>query len=439
MGRIVCKFGGSSVADAGQFKKVKAIIESNPKRTIVVPSAPGKRFKDDPKITDLLYLCYEMAQQKVNFDNIFQKIFDRYVEIETELGLSGVMEEHLNKLREELKHKVTRDFVASRGEYLNGLLMAAYLEADFIDPAEYVVITPSGGVDEKTYHILGECFKDETKRYVMPGFYGRDQFGHIKTFSRGGSDISGSIAARAAKAELYENWTDVSGLLMVDPRIVKNPANMDQLTYREIRELSYMGASVFHDEAILPVREAQIPINIRNTNDPSAPGTLITPTFQESQYKIAGIAGKTNFKMITLEKTLMNREVGFGYKVLGVLFSHRISFEHAPTSIDSMSIVLDENQLKDENHLALVLDEIRRAVNPDKITVEDNLAMIAIVGEEFIQTTGLANIGIAALTKENINIRIINMGASEMNVIIGVSNDDYKRAVKCLYDAYLTA
>lgn len=439
MGRIVCKFGGSSVADAGQFKKVKAIIENNPKRTIVVPSAPGKRFKDDPKVTDLLYLCYEMAQQKVGFESIYQQVYDRYTEIEKELGLSNVMEEPLRKLQKELKQKVTRDFVASRGEYLNGLLMAAYLDAEFVDPAEYVIITPSGGVDDKTYQILGECFKDETKRYVMPGFYGRDQFGHIKTFSRGGSDISGSIAARAAKAELYENWTDVSGLLMVDPRIVKNPANMDQLTYREIRELSYMGASVFHDEAILPVREAQIPINIRNTNDPSAPGTLITPTFQESRYKIAGIAGKTNFKMITLEKTLMNREVGFGYKALGVLFSHRISFEHAPTSIDSMSIVLDENQLKDENHLALVLDEIRRAVNPDKITVEDNLAMIAIVGEEFIQTTGLANIGIDALTRENINIRIINMGASEMNIIIGVSNDDYKRAVKCLYEAYLEA
>jgi aspartate kinase len=269
----------------------------------------------------------------------------------------------------------------------------------------------------------------------MPGFYGRDHHGNVKTFSRGGSDISGAIAARAVMAEVYENWTDVSGLLMADPRIVENPCHMDLVTYREIRELSYMGASVFHDEAILPVREAGIPINIKNTNKPQDPGTMIVPKFTDSKYKIAGLAGKKNFSMICLEKSLMNKEVGFGYKVLGALCNHGVSYEHCPSSIDTMSVIIEDKQLdgKDE----VLLEEIRRLVNPDKIELVSDLALIAVVGEELVSTPGMAAAAFDALRDAKINVRIINQGASEMNVIIGVLAADYENALRALYAAFV--
>lgn len=272
MGRIVCKFGGTSVADHNQFRQVKSIVESDPRRLIIVPSAPGKRHKEDPKVTDLLYLCHDTALQNVDFTPVFNQIRDRFIEIERELGIKAGMAAAFEQFKAQIKAGVSRDFMGSRGEYFNGLLMAAYLGAEFVDPEQFVIITPMGVVDPVSYDLLGKRLADERKKYVIPGFYGRDHYGQVKTFSRGGSDISGSIAARAARAELYENWTDVSGLLMADPRIVANPTDMDQITYREIRELSYMGASVFHDEAILPVREARIPINIKNTNKPNDPG-----------------------------------------------------------------------------------------------------------------------------------------------------------------------
>lgn len=437
MARIVCKFGGTSVADAAQFRKVKSIVDADPRRRIVVPSAPGKRHKEDPKVTDLLYLCHEIATQHVDFMPVFEQIRGRYLEIERELGIQAGVASAFEAFLGQIRAGAGRDFMASRGEYFSGLVMAAYLGAEFVDPEQFVVITPAGTVDPVTYEMLGRRLADPAKRYVMPGFYGRDHFGKVKTFSRGGSDISGSIAARAAKADIYENWTDVSGLLMADPRVVDKPAEMDQITYREIRELSYMGASVFHDEAILPVREARIPINIKNTNRPNDPGTFIVPEFTGSQYKVAGVAGKKNFTMITLEKALMNREVGFGYKVLGVLFSQGISFEHAPTSIDSMSIILDERQLADQNQAELVLEELRRAVNPDKIEIVRDLSLVAVVSEEFTTTVGLAAVGIDALRTAGIGVRLINMGASELNMIVGVRNADYERAVKALYQAYV--
>jgi aspartate kinase len=436
MGRIVCKFGGTSVADANQFRKVKAIVEADPRRRIVVPSAPGKRHKQDPKITDLLYLCHDMAAAKTDFSAPFNQIRDRYVELEKELvGRDAGMAAAMEKFRGEVAAGASRDFIASRGEYFSGLVMAAFLGAEFVDPADYVVIDGNGCVESASYPALGKRMNDPKKLYVMPGFYGRDHHGSVKTFSRGGSDISGAVAARAVMAEVYENWTDVSGLLMSDPRVVENPCHMDLVTYREIRELSYMGASVFHDEAILPVREAGIPINIKNTNKPEDPGTMIVPKFTESKYKVAGIAGKKNFSMICIEKSLMNKEVGFGYKVLGVLCNHGVSYEHSPSSIDTMSIIIEDKQIEGRDEV--VLEEIRRLVNPDKIELLGDLALIAVVGEELVATPGMAAVAFDALRDAKVNVRIINMGASEMNLIVGVHEADYETALRALYAAFV--
>ncbi|MEI8079019.1 MAG: aspartate kinase [bacterium] len=437
MGRIVSKFGGTSVADAKQFRKVKAIIDGDPRRRVVVPSAPGKRHQDDPKVTDLLYLCHEMAAAKTEFTTPFEQLRQRFLDIERNLGVAANLAAELATFHREVAAGASRDFIASRGEYFSGLIMAAFLGAEFVDPKDYVVMDADGNVQPPTYAALGQAMADEAKLYVMPGFYGRDLHGKIKTFSRGGSDISGAIAARAVMADLYENWTDVSGLLMADPRLVQHPCHMDQVTYREIRELSYMGASVFHDEAILPVREAKIPINIKNTNHPLEPGTLIVPVFSESKYKIAGIAGKKHFCMINLEKSLMNKEVGFVYNVLGVLARHGISFEHCPTSIDSMSVILEEKRLADKGEI--VLDELRRAVNPDRLELVEDLALIAIVGEDLANTPGMAAKVFSALAGEGVNVRIINQGASELNIIVGVKEDDYEKAVRALYLTFVTA
>jgi len=438
MSRIVCKFGGSSLADASQFRKVRAIIEADPRRSVIVPSAPGKRVSTDAKLTDLLYLCQDSAQVGTDFSVPFGLVQSRYLEIESELGVKAGMAAHLDRLKGELNKRVTRDYVASRGEYLNGLLLAAYLGAEFVDPKDCVVIAANGSVEPDTYRLLGERLSDEQKRYVMPGFYGRDGKGRVKTFSRGGSDISGAIAARAARAELYENWTDVSGLLMTDPRIVKDPKPMAEVTYAEIRELSYMGASVLHDEAILPVREVGIPICIKNTNAPDHPGTRIvsklSPEIDKST-EIAGIAGKKNFAMISVEKNLMNKEVGFVYRLLGILERHRVSFEHCPSSIDSMSVIVDASQLEDK--IETVLNEIRETLRPDKIEFTPQLALIAIVGEGMSHTIGIAAKVFIALRDAKVSVSVINQGASELNIIVGVAPDDYENALRALYGAFV--
>jgi aspartate kinase len=436
--RIVTKFGGTSLADASQFRKVRAILESDPKRTIIVPSAPGKRSNSDAKLTDLLYLCQQSASIGADFSAPFDQIRSRFLEIESELGLKAGMSKHLDALEAELKKGVTRDFVASRGEYLNGLLMAAYLDATFVDPQEYIVLTNNGGVDPITYELLGKHLANVEKRYVVPGFYGRDQKGQVKTFSRGGSDISGAIVARAAQAELYENWTDVSGLLMADPRVVANPKPMSEVTYAEIRELSYMGASVLHDEAIAPVREVQIPICIKNTNAPEHPGTRIVTTLSEEVEKsteIAGIAGKKNFAMISLQKNLMNKEVGFVYHLLGALDRHNISFEHCPSSIDSVSVIIDPAQLEDKRDL--VLEEIRTTCRPDELEYVPQISLIAVVGQGMAHTVGIAAKVFVALRDAGVNVRLINQGASELNIIVGVAPDDYERALRALYSAFV--
>ncbi len=439
MSRIVCKFGGSSVADAAQFRKVRAIIESDQTRSIIVPSAPGKRTPSEAKLTDLLYLCHDMAGIGTDFSGPFATIKERFLEIAADLGIPPSIEEPLDELSTQIAEGCTRDFVASRGEYLNGLLMAQYLQAEFVDPFHYVSITPSGVVDLSTYVALGKALADTSKRYVMPGFYGRDSRGRVKTFSRGGSDISGAIAARAAHADLYENWTDVSGLLMTDPRIVDNPRPMEEVTYREIRELSYMGATVFHDEAIVPVREASIPICIKNTNAPDHPGTRIVPKLSprvEATTEIAGIAGRCSFSMVCVEKSLMNKEIGFGQRVLSIFERNKVSFEHCPSSIDGFNVIVEKLALEDKAEL--ILDEIRKNLEPDKIELVPDLALIAVVGEGMIHRVGIAAKAFCALRDAGVNVRVINQGASELNIIIGVTPDDYERAVRALYAVYVS-
>ncbi|MET0286156.1 MAG: aspartate kinase [Polyangiales bacterium] len=440
MSRIVAKFGGSSLADAKQFKKVRAIIEADARRSIVVPSAPGKRVSSDAKLTDLLYLCQSSAALGTDFSAPFALIRDRFVEIEKDLGLPPKIAAHLDKLHDELTKGVTKDYVASRGEYLNGLLLAAYLDAVFIDPQECVILTHNGGIDPETYKLLGERLSDTKKRYVVPGFFGRDHKGNVKTFSRGGSDISGAIAARAAKAELYENWTDVSGLLMTDPRIVPHAKPMEEVTYAEIRELSYMGASVLHDEAISPVREVGIPIQIRNTNAPTDFGTKIVNKLSDEIEKgteIAGIAGKRAFAMISLEKSLMNKEVGFAYRLLGILERYGVSFEHCPSSIDSISVVVESAQIDDK--VESILDDIRKSLQPDKLEFVPQIALIAVVGEGMAKTIGISAKVFVALRDAQVNVRLINQGASELNIIVGVVPEDYEKALRALYGAFVQA
>ncbi len=440
MTRIVCKFGGTSLADANQLRKVEAIVRGDARRRIVVPSAPGKRTKNEPKITDLLYLCHEMAEMQTDFSSPFSTIRERFLGIESELGLDVGMNDILDEFRAQLQQGVSRDFVASRGECFNGRIVAALLEAEFVDPAKCVVIRANGSVDPQTYQRLGEAMADESRTYVMPGFYGSDTHGNLKTFSRGGSDISGAIAARAAMADLYENWTDVSGMLMADPRIVPNPAPMIEVTYREIRELSYMGASVFHDEAILPVREVGIPICIKNTNDPAAPGTSIVTRLSpevDKSTEIAGIAGKRGFSMVCLDKSLMNKEVGFAYRLLGIFERRGISVEHCPSSIDGINVIVDAAALGEQSDG--VIDEINRVLQPDRVEIEEDLALIAIVGEGMARSVGIAAKVFAALRDARVNVRVINQGASELNIIVGVGPDDFERASRALYSAFISS
>ena len=437
-GRFVCKFGGSSLSQASQFHKVRAIVEADDRRRIIVPSAPGKRDGVDTKITDLLYLCHHSASIGADFTAPFAAIVERFTGIERELGASPAIEERLESFRLELHSGVSADYAASRGEHFCGLLLANWLGAEFVEPAEAILITGKGLVDAGTWPLLGARLADPGKRYVVPGFYGRGADGEVRTFSRGGSDVTGAVAARAAKARLYENWTDVSGLLMADPRIVDAPRPMREVTYAEIRELAYMGASVLHEEAMAPVREAGIPINIRNTNAPEHPGTRIVSRLSAEEVastKIAGIAGKSTFAMVTVSKNLMNREVGYVYRLLGV-FEHRgIPFEHCPSSIDTVSVVLEANWL--EGQVEEVLDEIRHSLEPDAVDYVPGIAMIAIVGEEMVHTPGIAAQVFTALAAAGINVRLINQGASELNIIVGVAPEDYAPAVRALYRAFV--
>ncbi len=439
MGIKVAKFGGSSLADAEHFRRVAAIVKADPDRRFVVASAPGKRHKEDVKVTDMLYRCFEMVRDGKDINEYFEKICERYNTIIKELGLDYDMSGELEYVRNAILHRSGQDYAASRGEYLNSLILAKFLGYDFID-AETVVFFRENGTydDEKTNEIL----RAELARHrnaVIPGFYGVMPNGTIKTFSRGGSDITGSIVARAAEAELYENWTDVSGCLMADPRIVDDPQPIKTITYRELRELSYMGASVLHEDAIFPVRYAGIPINIRNTNDPSAPGTMIVSGTSEydSERVITGIAGKRGFSVISIEKDMMNSEIGFGRRVLDVLEDNDISFEHLPSGVDTMGVIVSTASIKEETRRERILTSINKRVRPDSVVIEDGLALLAVVGRGMVKAKGTAARVFAAISSAGINIRMIDQGSSELNIIIGVEEHDLERALRAIYAEFV--
>lgn len=434
---IVTKFGGSSLSDAEQFKKVKSIIMSDKRRKYVVPSAPGKRFKNDYKITDLLYLCHAHVEQGIPFDDVFTVISKRYRELAKELSVSINVDAYLDEIKKNISSGETADYTASRGEYLNGLILADYLNFQFIDASEVISFNKYGFLDaEKTQSVISQRLS-ETQNAVIPGFYGSLPNGHLKTFSRGGSDVTGAIVARGVNADLYENWTDVSGFYMADPRIIENPKLIEKVTYRELRELSYMGASVLHEDAIFPVRKAGIPINIKNTNIPTDPGTLIINDLESTPYlgTITGIAGKKDFTVIAIEKAMLNNELGISRKLLSILESHGVSLENMPSGIDSICLVIEESQL--ENKLDKIVDEIKRQCEPDSIDVYPGMALIATVGRGMSQNRGMAAKIFQALADNKINIRMINQGSSEINVIVGVENYDFENAIKSLYHAFV--
>ena len=429
----VLKFGGSSLADAEQMKKVAAIVKADPACRYVIPSAPGKRFSGDDKVTDLLYRCYERSWAEEEIGSVFEIIKNRYRDIIKGLGIDFSLEEEFAKIEMSILNHAGRDYVASRGEYLNGLILANYLGFKFIDAAKCIFFKENGTFDaERTNEKLAERLA-KYERAVIPGFYGSMPNGTIKTFSRGGSDITGAIVARAARADLYENWTDVSGFLMADPRIVENPKPIDVITYRELRELAYMGATVLHDESIFPVRHAGIPINIRNTNEPSAKGTMIVSSVKDSADNsvITGIAGKTGISIISLEKDMMNAELGFGRRVLQVIEENGISFEHLPSGVDTLSIVIHTSAL--EGKREKVLSEIRAAVSPDSLTIEDGYALIAVVGRRMVAAKGTAQRVFRAVADADVNIKMIDQGSSEIDIIIGVHERDYKVAINAIY------
>ncbi len=428
----VVKFGGSSLADAKQFIKVKDIITAEKERRYVVPSAPGKRFSSDTKVTDMLYKCYDIAARGGDINPLFTEIEERYNSIIRELGLDFSLEHEFAAIKNAFIHKAGRDYAASRGEYLNGQILAEYLGFDFIDAAEVIFFKENGTFDsERTNEELAVRLKKH--RYaVIPGFYGSMPNDTIKTFSRGGSDITGSIVARAAQADLYENWTDVSGFLMADPRIVENPKTIEIITYKELRELSYMGAGVLHEDSIFPVRFAGIPINIRNTNDPSAPGTMIVShSTKENSSVITGIAGKKGFSVITIEKDMMNSELGFGRRVLEVLEKNDINFEHLPSGIDTMGVVVATSSV--EGIRDTIMNQICAAVEPETISIEDGLALLAVVGRSMVRNKGTAAKIFRAITEADINIRMIDQGSSELNIIIAVDDKDLETALKAIY------
>ena len=433
---IVAKFGGSSVADANQVRKIAAIVRADPRRRFVVVSAPGKRSGQDKKITDLLYLCHSLGEQGLDPGAPFAVIKERYLGIAGELGVEGTWE-WLRDVQQQVASGAAKDWVASRGEYLSARIIAAFLGAEFVDAAEGIRFGEDGRFHApETYARLHERLTQipEGKIAVIPGFYGQDGQGRIRCFSRGGSDVTGAIVARAVHASVYENWTDVSGMLMADPRLVENPRPIEEITYREQRELSYMGASVLHDEAVFPVREAGIPIHIRNTNRPDDPGTRIATDRDARDTPIIGIAGKTGFANLFTEKALMNQERGYGRRVLEVLEAHGVSYEHSPTSIDTLSVIVTDKELGGKE--AAVVAEIRRAVQPDRIEVQHDIAMIAVVGQGMVHRVGVAARAFTALAEAGINIRLINQGSSELNIIIGVAAADYAHAVRTIYAAF---
>ncbi len=432
----VVKFGGSSLASAEQFKKVGDIIHADKERRFVVPSAPGKRYADDTKVTDMLYACYDLAEAGKDFSSQLKAIKDRYQEIIDGLGLKLSLEEEFKTIENNFKNKAGSNYAASRGEYLNGIIMAEYLGFVFVDAAEVILFEENG---EYNVEVTNRKMRERLEGLdaaVIPGFYGAYADGTVKTFSRGGSDITGSIVARAIKANVYENWTDVSGFLIADPRIIYKPEGIDTITYKELRELAYMGASVLHEESIFPVRCEGIPINIRNTNAPNDNGTwIVESTCQKSKYVITGIAGKKGFCAVNIDKDMMNSEIGFGRKVLQAFEENGISFEHVPSGIDTMTVFVHQDEFMHKEQR--VVSAIHRLADPDHIDIEGDFALIAVVGRGMKSTRGTAGRIFSALAHANVNVKMIDQGSSELNIIIGVSNADFETAIKAIYDIFV--
>ena len=434
----VVKFGGSSLASAQQFMKVGEIIRKEDSRRYVVPSAPGKRYADDTKVTDMLYECYAMAEAGEDYAAFLNKIKSRYDEIICGLGLDLSLDKEFDMIHENFEKQAGVDYAASRGEYLNGIVMASYLGFEFVDAADVIFFKKDGSLnEEKTNTAIAKRLK-KTEYAVIPGFYGAAENGRIKTFSRGGSDITGSLVAKAIQADLYENWTDVSGFLVADPRIINNPEVIESITYKELRELSYMGATVLHEDAIFPVRKEGIPINIKKTNDPEQAGTMIVEsTCRRPKYTITGIAGKKGFVSINIDKAMMNSEIGFGRKVLGVFEDNGLSFEHMPSGIDTMTVFVHADEFEPLEQQ--IIAGIHRAVHPDTVELESDLALIAIVGRGMKSTRGTAGRIFSALAHARVNVKMIDQGSSELNIIVGVSNSEFDRAIRAIYDIFVTA
>lgn len=436
----VVKFGGSSLADANQFIKVANIIRSDPARRFVVPSAPGKRFPKDTKVTDMLYACYDVAARGGDFSVMFEAIVARYMEIVRGLGLK--IEDRLTRefstIRMSFMARAGRDYAASRGEYLNGIVLAEYLGFEFIDAAEVIFFGEDGRLKLKQTCLAVKERLSKVKNAVIPGFYGSMPNDTVKTFSRGGSDITGSIVAAAVEADLYENWTDVSGFFVTDPRIVPNPEPIKSITYRELRELAYMGAGVFHEDAIFPARQAGIPINIKNTNRPEDDGTMITESApaEQNPYVITGIAGKKGFVTVTIEKDMMNSELGFGRRVLEAFEDNGVSFEHMPSGIDTMSIIVHKDEF--EAREQAIIKELETTCSPDKVEIDRDVALLAVVGRGMRAQRGTAARIFAALAHAKVNVKMIDQGSSELNVIVGVTCEDFEASVKAVYDIFVT-
>ena len=437
MSTKVVKFGGSSLADAAHFKQVADIIRQDPSRRFVVPSAPGKRHKTDEKVTDMLYRCYEMVRNREPIDEYYKRIENRYNDIIRELGLAFDITGELAYIKNTLTYVAGRDYAASRGEYLNGIILAKYLGFDFVDPESVIFFKENGTFDAERTNTVLSAELAKHKNAVIPGFYGSMPNGTIRTFSRGGSDVTGSIVARAVEADLYENWTDVSGFMMADPRVVKDPPAIETITYLELRELSYMGATVLHEDAIFPVREAGIPINIRNTNAPDDKGTMIVPHAEgyDARHVITGVAGKKGFSIINIDKDMMNAEVGFGRRVLEVLEDYDISFEHLPSGIDTMGVIVASSAI--EGKRERLLRGISRAVRADKVEILDGLCLIAVVGRGMVKARGTAARVFNAVYAAGVNIRMIDQGSSELNIIIGVNEDDYEAALTAIFNEFV--
>ena len=433
----VVKFGGSSLASATQFAKVGNIIKADPERKFVVPSAPGKRNSKDTKVTDMLYACYDLAEAEKDFTKELKKIKERYESIINGLHMTLSLDKEFDTIAENFKKKAGSQYAASRGEFLNGIIMANYLGYEFVDSAEVIIFNEDGSFDADTTDKLLQERLSKVENAVVPGFYGATLGGVVKTFSRGGSDVTGSLVSKAVHATAYENWTDVSGFLIADPRIIDNPKPIKVITYRELRELSYMGASVLHEDAVFPVRKAGIPINIRNTNAPDDEGTwIVESTCHHPTYTITGIAGKKGFVSVNIDKDMMNAEVGFGRKVLSAFEENGINFEHMPSGIDTMTVFVHEPEFAEKEQA--VISAINTNAHPDSIEIEADLALIAVVGRGMKSTRGTAGRIFSALAHANVNVKMIDQGSSELNIIIGVSDNDFEAAIKAIYDIFVT-